>query len=61
MKKNTPLLIFTGLAVAAAATLGAVLTGNIPGAIAPQPVAEAPGFAGRTAQQRPDPDPDLAR
>lgn len=42
MKKNTPLLIFTGLAVAAAGTLGAVLTGNIPGAIAPQPVAEAP-------------------
>lgn len=42
MKKNTPLVVFTGLAVVAAGTLGAVLTGNYPGADAPQPVAEAP-------------------
>ncbi len=42
MKKNTPLLIFTGLAVAAAGTLGAVLTGSYPGATVSQTVVEAP-------------------
>ena len=43
MTKNTPILIFTGLAVAAAGVLIAVMTGNYPGAPGKeQPVAEAP-------------------
>jgi nucleoid-associated protein YgaU len=41
MNKKTPLVIFTGLAVAAAGTLGAMLTGNFPGVPAPQTVSEA--------------------
>ncbi len=42
MKKNTPLLIFTGLAVAAAGSLGAVLTGNFPAIPLQQAATEAP-------------------
>ncbi|MFT3673854.1 LysM peptidoglycan-binding domain-containing protein [Aestuariivirga sp.] len=43
MTKNTPILIFTGLAVAAAGVLIAVMTGNYPGAPGKEPpVAEAP-------------------
>ncbi|MBL8791638.1 MAG: LysM peptidoglycan-binding domain-containing protein [Rhizobiales bacterium] len=42
MTKKTPLVVFTGLAVAAAGVLIAVLTGNYPGAEAPKPAAEAP-------------------
>ena len=46
MTKNTPILIFTGLAVAAAGVLIAVMTGNYPGAPGKEPpVAEAPATA----------------
>lgn len=41
MNKKAPLVVFTGLAVAAAGTLGAMLTGNFPGVPAPQAVSEA--------------------
>jgi nucleoid-associated protein YgaU len=40
MNKKTPLVIFTGLAVAAAGTLGVMLTGNFPGVEAPQAISE---------------------
>lgn len=53
MKKNTPLIVFTGLAVVAAGVLGAVLTGNYPGADAPQPVAEAPAAPAEPAPAEP--------
>jgi len=57
MNKNTPLLIFTGLAVAAAGTFGAVVTGTWP--LAPQtaveapvtPAAEEPAAAAATSEQ----------
>lgn len=54
MNKKTPLVIFTGLAVAAAGTLGAMLTGNFPGVSvsveAPQAVSEPSAPAQTTAQ-----------
>ena len=52
MNKNTPLLIFTGLVVAAAGTFGAVVTGTWP--LAPQAVVEAP--AAPVAEQPAAPD-----
>lgn len=50
MNKKTPLVVFTGLAVAAAGTLGAMLTGNFPGVPAPQAVSEAVAPAQPAAQ-----------
>jgi nucleoid-associated protein YgaU len=44
-KKKTPLVIFTGLAVVAAGTLGAMITGNYPGAPETPPAVTAPAEA----------------
>jgi nucleoid-associated protein YgaU len=51
MNKNTPLLIFTGLAVAAAGTFGAVVTGTWP--VQQEVVAEAPAVETAPAVSQP--------
>jgi nucleoid-associated protein YgaU len=62
MKKNTPLLIFTGLAVAAVGTFGAVVTGTWP--LQPEQVAEtvvaAPEAPVAEAPKEPEKAPEQA-